>query len=526
MAFSRFTPCALAALGWLLVLAVPALAQSSVSALPWAGQATCALNVQQDGYSHQETQTWTITGTAPRADSNNPVYDAVWSFSGAGSTQRARGLQTISAAWNRGGAPVNTAIAISVRPTGQLVIRSWRAQLHSAGATKGVQKIAGGGQASQTAMNSDVYEWPFPVIDAAANSVDVTGSGTTVVTGGLLPMQPPSANFTAACAWHFARGGSAGAVPVDGAPASGLAASNAALFMAPPGSAGGTPVAGLMTGSEPGTRSSLAPSSLSQSSSPPNSSVANPGAGKSAPANSDFANSVSANSGGGSGAASPAAGNPGAAATVPTELCSTPARAGAPAAPDRPTVEIGPGSVTLSWSARAGGGAVDSYEVEAQPADSETTTRKTVKAPGTSATLPLSACPYPSGNCSAVGGYTFRVRAHNGAGCGPFSNSTTNIRPLVSYIGDNVAGIWAASKCLQCHTGPKVSLDLSGTASESYNRVGLYSARQPGNGDRLLACPTGGSCVTALGGAHPVGFSATSTEYILLLGWLRDGFRN
>src|SRR5882724_6632751 len=260
--FAESTSKALAALACLLVFAVPALGQAS--ALPWAGQAVCALNVQQDGYAHQETQTWTITGTAPRADSNMPVYDAVWSLSGTGSTQRARGLQTISAAWNRAGAPVNTAIAISVRPAGQLVIRSWRAQLHSAGGTTGVQRVAGGGQASQTAMNSDVYAWPFPVIDAAGNSVDVAGSGTTMVTGGLLPLQPPSANFTAACEWHFARGGPAGAIPVGGAASPGLASSNAGSAMALKSSMGGTAVGGFGMA---GARSSLAPSSLAPSSS-------------------------------------------------------------------------------------------------------------------------------------------------------------------------------------------------------------------------------------------------------------------
>jgi len=33
-----------------------------------------------------------------------------------------------------------------------------------------------------------------------------------------------------------------------------------------------------------------------------------------------------------------------------------------------------------------------------------------------SVSLKLNACPYPAGNCSGVGGYTFRVRAHNGGG--------------------------------------------------------------------------------------------------------------
>ena len=127
--FSARISSGLAVLACLLVFAVPALSQASASALPWAGQAACTLDARQDGYAHQETQTWTITGTAPRADSNMPVYDATWSFSGTGSTQRVRGPQTIAAGWNRAGAPVITAIAISVRPAGQLVIQSWRSQL-------------------------------------------------------------------------------------------------------------------------------------------------------------------------------------------------------------------------------------------------------------------------------------------------------------------------------------------------------------------------------------------------------------
>jgi len=103
--FAERTSKALAALACLLVFVVPALGQTSISALPWSGQAVCAVNAQQDGYAHQETQTWTITGTAPRADSNMPVYDATWSFSGTGSMQRVRGPQTcggVEPGWRAG----------------------------------------------------------------------------------------------------------------------------------------------------------------------------------------------------------------------------------------------------------------------------------------------------------------------------------------------------------------------------------------------------------------------------------------
>jgi len=481
----RLRTCAFFTVLACIVSALPCLGQGSAAGLPWSGQATCQLNLQQDGYAHQETQTWTITGNAPRADSNAPVYDATWSFSGTGSMQRVRGAQTIAAAWNRSGAPVATAIAISVRPAGQLVIRSWRSQLHSMGATTGLQKVLGAGQ---TEIHSDVYEWPFPAIEAAGDSADVSGTGTIAVNGGLLPMQPPSANFTAACSWHFARG-AAGAVasPATDAPVTkNLAVVNsvgtgatiamprsmaAASGSAPAGSGGGTFTAGSTQG---GT--------------------------------------AQGNSGQGPGQAA----------------CGALAAPGAPQAVATPTVMVGPGLVRLTWTAPPGGGAVNSYDVEAQPDGSGAPTQQTVQAPATSVTIRLGVCVYPDGNCSTPGGYKFRVRAHNGAGCGPYSDSTKSVRPLVSYVGDNVAGIWTASKCLQCHTGPKVTLDLSGPAEESYSRVAIWAARNPAGRDRLLACPTGGSCSSPTNGAHPggQGFSTTSAEYFLLLHWIQDGFRN
>jgi hypothetical protein len=455
---------------YLLVLVVPSLGQNPAAGLPWSGQAICQLNLQQDGYTHQETQTWTITGTGPRTDSNIPVYDATWSFSGKGAAQRTRGLQTVTAAWTRAGAPVNAPLAILVRASdGRLLIKSSHSQLRAAGATIGLQSaVTAGTQPSQTAIISDVYEWPFPVIEVAGNSVDVTGTGTIVVTGGMLPLQVASTNGTATCQWHFARGGGPPARVMNTPDVAVLNSGLAAVGPPPPGSAGGTAAA------------------------------------VSGPAPSGPAGSAAA------------------------AVCSTPAGAGAPQAMATPKASIGPGSVKLTLTAPAGGGAVDFYQVESQPAGSGTATQQTVKAPATSVTLKLNACPYPAANCSGAAGYTFRVRAHNGAGCGPYSSFTGNVRPLVSYVADNVAGIWTTGKCVQCHTGPKTTLDLSGPAAESYNRVGLYAARNPANPDRLLACPTGGSCSTPQNSVHPggQGFSTSSKEYFLLLQWIQDGFRN
>jgi hypothetical protein len=172
--------------------------------------------------------------------------------------------------------------------------------------------------------------------------------------------------------------------------------------------------------------------------------------------------------------------------------------------------------------------AIDAYDVESQPDDPGSATEQTVKAPEATVTLKMGVCAYPAGNCSAPDRYTFRARAHNGAGCGPYSSATSSLRPLVSYAGDNVAGVWTASQCVQCHTGPNTTLDLSGPAAESYSRVGFYAARNPANRERLLACPSGGSCSNPQNSVHPggQGFSTTSKEYFLLLQWIQDGFRN
>src|SRR5882762_2788321 len=60
---------------------------------PWTGQIQCQLNVQNNGYAHQEIQTWTVTG--PPTDNSKTVYPATWSVSGEGGLQRAQGGQIL-----------------------------------------------------------------------------------------------------------------------------------------------------------------------------------------------------------------------------------------------------------------------------------------------------------------------------------------------------------------------------------------------------------------------------------------------
>src|SRR3954462_6354162 len=65
----------------------------------WTGQAQCQLTMQSQGYTHQEIQTWTITGTPP-GTAGMQVYPGTWTVTGQGGVQRLQGTQVLAARWN------------------------------------------------------------------------------------------------------------------------------------------------------------------------------------------------------------------------------------------------------------------------------------------------------------------------------------------------------------------------------------------------------------------------------------------
>src|SRR4051812_11079022 len=96
----------------------------------WSGKVQCTLSLQFPGYSHQETQTWELTGEAPKM-AGMAVYPAMWTVSGSGGGQRAVNGQFISSLWKLDAAPMSAPIAIFVRTNNRLVIKPYHAQLYS-----------------------------------------------------------------------------------------------------------------------------------------------------------------------------------------------------------------------------------------------------------------------------------------------------------------------------------------------------------------------------------------------------------
>ncbi len=177
----------------------------------WSGSAQCQLTTQTDTYTHQEVQTWTIPpGTQPTQQGAISVYPATWTVSGTGSTQRPQGSQVLAGQWNSNVPAMNAPIAIFVRASdGRLIIKSFHSGLVAPGGINGVKQFGG----SQASIVLAASEWQFPAIEDAGISTNVSGSGTIVIAGTLMPMQVAGASGTANCTWQFTKGGTGTGLP-------------------------------------------------------------------------------------------------------------------------------------------------------------------------------------------------------------------------------------------------------------------------------------------------------------------------
>ncbi len=245
---------------WFAIALGPYVAFGQVA--PWTGQIQCQLAIQSNGYSHQEIQTWTITGPSTSAPGSMPVYPVLWSATSQGGTQQLRGTQTLAGQW-KGSAPgMPAVIAIFIRASDKrLVVLPYHAQLRAQGALVGSRQMVSPGSApTQSPLPSDVYEWPLPAIQDSASATSLVGTGTTIVSG--MPMQPAATNNTANCKWHLTQGGTADT--------SGPSIRTAPPVGATPGSnpASGTPGTPL---GQSGSTSTGQPGSQSQGTSTPSS---------------------------------------------------------------------------------------------------------------------------------------------------------------------------------------------------------------------------------------------------------------
>lgn len=185
----------------------------------WNGWARCEISVSGQGYSDQQTQTWTLTGGAPTMEGAFRVYPATWSVVGGGSVQRSQGTQTLTAQWARTAQGLSAPLAVFVRASDKrMFIQARHAQLRAAGAVSGYQQLTIDGKPQLPGkVGAEAFEWSFPVVEVPRPQPDANltanGSSTPAITGSVGFMQPADTQARASCTWHFNQGDSAPAPP-------------------------------------------------------------------------------------------------------------------------------------------------------------------------------------------------------------------------------------------------------------------------------------------------------------------------
>ena len=209
---ARFDAVFLAAIGIALAGAVPASAQQLAG---WAGSIRCELQAQAPGYTHQETQTWTLTG-APTMQGSVTAYPATWTVVGGGQHDRITGTSTRRVAqWTANVAGVTAPIGFTQHALGRTFdVSKWHAQLTRGGGYTGTDQFFNNGvPSSSQQLVATVYEWQFPKIEAATTETQLSGTNTTQVKAFIGPLQPFEAVATVTCTWSLARGSAPPSLP-------------------------------------------------------------------------------------------------------------------------------------------------------------------------------------------------------------------------------------------------------------------------------------------------------------------------
>ncbi len=180
----------------------------------WTGSMQCQLTVQTPNYTHQELQTWTITGP-PKDTGSLSIYPASWSVTAQGGRQDVQGTQSTSIQWSANVPPMAAPLVIFARASDkQLIIKSYHGQLraNAAGPLTTQAAVAGLRQPSSQ-QTFAVYEWQFPLVQDSVTSTSVSGTSSTDISGGIGPMQPAGLPGTAVCKWSFRKGAAATTSP-------------------------------------------------------------------------------------------------------------------------------------------------------------------------------------------------------------------------------------------------------------------------------------------------------------------------
>ncbi len=183
------------------VFAQPGFAQSHLSD-HWSGSIQCQLDVEQQGYSRHESQTWSLTGSELPPNGDYHIYGANWTYTGRGATQKAVGSRTIIAQWLINVPPTEAPLALFVR-NGKFLIRLAHSRKTLYNAVTGTKQISVNGVPQlPSPISSPVDEWPLPWIETTPGpSVNGTLTIETAGIGGDLPSYP----VPAICAYQFAK---------------------------------------------------------------------------------------------------------------------------------------------------------------------------------------------------------------------------------------------------------------------------------------------------------------------------------
>src|SRR5262249_23002604 len=201
-----------ASISWIamiVVLAVPAVSQLSTAEGSWIGAIKCELNIQVQGYSRHEIQTWTLTGEPPKAAGGTGVlmYPATWNYTGQGAMQRVDGTRATVAQWAVNIIPGEAPISFSIR-NGVLLIKRASAQQNRYTGFTGQRQIAINGvpQLPIPLTAITLWEWGLPWIEAAPGD-NVSGTITVRTEPSSGEIQQPGPPPPATCTYQFSKAG-------------------------------------------------------------------------------------------------------------------------------------------------------------------------------------------------------------------------------------------------------------------------------------------------------------------------------
>ncbi len=195
----------------LLAVALSSLA-SAASADSWTGSIRCEIQVTAPGYSHQETQTWTLTGAAPTTQGAYLNYPANWSVSGQGwhdrSGQTARRIAVWASAVPGSNSPLRGTIAFFRPNTNQLSVLLSHGQLSSSDGYRGTDQYvnADGFVRPAARLVVRLLEFRFERIEALPTDTTITGSRTTEFIGAIAPLHPGDAKVMVTLTWALGKG--------------------------------------------------------------------------------------------------------------------------------------------------------------------------------------------------------------------------------------------------------------------------------------------------------------------------------